>query len=149
MVSRAARRDCGCADELRRHRSFAYSRRGLRHGRQSFLFTPDDLLPALDPADWEIQVADVRTRPATGHDGQPVILRDSVLRAPALCRMTSSVFGGIAARNTPNAVAVLLEERIAVGDPGCRVVVSLVPPADDAAAFAHHYRAPATLVDDS
>ena len=68
---------------------------------------------------------------------------DSVLRAPALCRMTSSVFGGIAARNTPNAVAVLLEERIAVGDPGCRVVVSLAPLADDAAAFAHHYRGPA------
>ena len=68
---------------------------------------------------------------------------DAVLRAPALCRMTSSVFGGIAARNSPNAVAVLLEERIAVGDPGCRVVVSLVPPAAEAAAFAHHYRAPA------
>ena len=68
---------------------------------------------------------------------------DSVLRAPALCRMTSSVFGGIAARNAPGEVAVLLEERIAVGDPGCRVVVSLVPPPGDAAAFAHHYRAPA------
>ena len=71
----------------------------------------------------------------------------SVLRAPALCRMTSSVFGGIAARNTTDGVAVLLEERIAVGDPGCRVVVSLAPPPDDAAAFAHHYRAPVTLHD--
>lgn len=68
----------------------------------------------------------------------------SVVRSPALCRMTSSVFGGIAARNTPNDVAVLLEERIAVGDPGCRVVVSLVPLAPDAAPFAHHYRAPIT-----
>jgi anti-sigma regulatory factor (Ser/Thr protein kinase) len=67
---------------------------------------------------------------------------DSVLRAPALCRMTSSVFGGIAARNSGGEVAVLLEERIAVGDPGCRVVVSLVPPADEAAPFAHRYRAP-------
>jgi hypothetical protein len=64
-----------------------------------------------------------------------------------LCRMTSSVFGGIAARNSPNAVAVLLEERIAVGDPGCRVVVSLVPPPAEASAFAHHYRAPSTPVD--
>jgi anti-sigma regulatory factor (Ser/Thr protein kinase) len=73
----------------------------------------------------------------------------SVLRAPALCRMTSSVFGGIAARNTTGGVAVLLEERIAVGDPGCRVVVSLAPPPDDAAAFAHHYRAPITLHDDA
>ncbi len=69
---------------------------------------------------------------------------DSVLRAPALCRMTSSVFGGIAARNAPDDVAVLLEERIAVGDPGCRVVVSLVPPAPAAAPFAHRYRMPST-----
>lgn len=68
---------------------------------------------------------------------------ESVLRAPALCRMTSSVFGGIAARNTGGDVAVLLEERIAVGDPGCRVVVSLTPPADEAAPFSHRYGAPA------
>ena len=67
---------------------------------------------------------------------------DSVLRAPALCRMTSSVFGGIAARNTEGEVAVLLEERIAVGDHGCRVVVSLTPPAEEAAPFSHRYRAP-------
>jgi anti-sigma regulatory factor (Ser/Thr protein kinase)/predicted ArsR family transcriptional regulator len=44
--------------------------------------------------------------------------------APALCSMTSSVFGGIAARNRRSA-AVQLEERIAVGDPGCRVRVRL------------------------
>jgi anti-sigma regulatory factor (Ser/Thr protein kinase) len=68
---------------------------------------------------------------------------DAVLRAPALCRMTSSVFGGIAARNSPKGAAVLLEERIAVGDPGCRVVVSLAPPSEQAAPFAHHYRRPA------
>ena len=74
---------------------------------------------------------------------------DAVLRSPALCRMTSSVFGGIAARNSPTAVAVLLEERIAVGDPGCRVVVSLVPPPDEARAFAHHYRAPHAPVESS
>ncbi len=74
---------------------------------------------------------------------------DAVLRSPALCRMTSSVFGGIAARNTPNEVAVLLEERIAVGDPGCRVIVSLVPPSDQASAFAHHYRAPKTPAESS
>ncbi|MEA2270559.1 MAG: hypothetical protein QOD55_458 [Solirubrobacteraceae bacterium] len=49
---------------------------------------------------------------------------DVVKRAPGLCRMTSSVFGGIAARNTGGA-AVVLEERIAVGDPECRVVVWL------------------------
>lgn len=49
-----------------------------------------------------------------------------VRRAPALCQMTSAVFGGIAARNRPNAT-VALNERIAVGDPGCQVVVELSP----------------------
>jgi hypothetical protein len=38
--------------------------------------------------------------------------------------MTSSVFGGIAARNAGGA-SVVLEERIAMGDPECRVVVWL------------------------
>lgn len=52
---------------------------------------------------------------------------DAVKRAPALCRMTSSVFGGIAAMNGPGAT-VLLEERIAVGDHQCRVVVELGAP---------------------
>jgi anti-sigma regulatory factor (Ser/Thr protein kinase) len=66
---------------------------------------------------------------------------DVVRRAPSLCRMTSSVFGGIAARNAQSHATVLLEERIAVGDPGCRVVVELDPegPIPDAA---HRYAAP-------
>ena len=68
---------------------------------------------------------------------------ETVRRAPALCRMTSSVFGGIAARNNPDGASVVLEERIAVGDPGCRVVVYLGPPPPEAAPFAHRYRAPA------
>lgn len=68
---------------------------------------------------------------------------DVVQRAPALCRMTSSVFGGIAARNADDgAAAVVLEERIAVGDPGCRVTVFLGEPPDDATAGAHRYRRP-------
>lgn len=64
---------------------------------------------------------------------------DVVQRAPALCRMTSSVFGGIAASNADEA-GVVLEERIAVGDPECRVVVHLgaIPPS--AEATAHRYR---------
>jgi predicted ArsR family transcriptional regulator/anti-sigma regulatory factor (Ser/Thr protein kinase) len=49
---------------------------------------------------------------------------EAVQRAPALCRMTSSVFGGIAAENGSGAT-VLLEERIAVGDHQCRVIVEL------------------------
>jgi predicted ArsR family transcriptional regulator/anti-sigma regulatory factor (Ser/Thr protein kinase) len=49
---------------------------------------------------------------------------DAVRRSPTLCRMTSSVFGGIGARNT-GAATVQLQERLAIGDPGCRVVVHL------------------------
>ncbi|HEX8971804.1 ATP-binding protein [Oryzihumus sp.] len=66
---------------------------------------------------------------------------DVVQRAPSLCRMTSSVFGGIAARNSDHTVAVLLEERIAVGDPGCRVVVDLDAPPEGGRPLAHEYAA--------
>ncbi len=64
---------------------------------------------------------------------------DVVRQAPALCRMTSAVFGGIAANNHGES-SVRLEERIAVGDPQCRVVIDLGggESADDDAA--HHYR---------
>jgi anti-sigma regulatory factor (Ser/Thr protein kinase)/predicted ArsR family transcriptional regulator len=64
---------------------------------------------------------------------------DTVRQAPALCRMTSSVFGGIAARNHGDAV-VLLDERIAVGDPECRVTVLLGDSARNNPG-GHHYRA--------
>jgi anti-sigma regulatory factor (Ser/Thr protein kinase) len=50
---------------------------------------------------------------------------EAVRLAPALCRMTSAVFGGIAAANVDGDVAVTLEERIAIGDPHCRVTVDL------------------------
>ncbi len=66
----------------------------------------------------------------------------AVHQAPSLCRMTSSVFGGIAARNVDHGASVLLEERIAVGDPGCRVVVDLGVPKTAAAPEAHHYASP-------
>jgi predicted ArsR family transcriptional regulator/anti-sigma regulatory factor (Ser/Thr protein kinase) len=62
-----------------------------------------------------------------------------VQHSPSLCRMTSAVFGGIAARNAEDA-AVSLDERIAVGDPGCRVVVHLGAAAKSAQR-AHHYTA--------
>ena len=65
---------------------------------------------------------------------------DTVRQAPALCRMTSSVFGGIAARNHDDAV-VLLDERIAVGDPECRVTVLLGAAARNNPG-GHHYGAP-------
>lgn len=64
---------------------------------------------------------------------------EAVRAAPALCRMTSSVFGGIAARSRDQ-VAVHLEERIAVGDPECRVTVWLTPPPKEIQAVVHSYR---------
>lgn len=66
--------------------------------------------------------------------------------APSLCRMTSSVFGGIAARNSDDGVAVLLEERIAVGDPGCRVIVYLQELPVGELAPTHRYSAPGRQV---
>jgi predicted ArsR family transcriptional regulator len=66
---------------------------------------------------------------------------EQVRRAPSLCRMTSSVFGGIAARNSERGAVVVLEERIAVGDPGCRVHV-LLDPSPDQHSLGHHYRTP-------
>ena len=49
---------------------------------------------------------------------------NAVKRAPSLCRVTSSVFGGVAARNSGGS-AVELDEQIARGDGECRVIVRL------------------------
>ncbi|MBY0231593.1 MAG: methanogen output domain 1-containing protein [Gemmataceae bacterium] len=49
---------------------------------------------------------------------------EKVVGRPALCMMTSNVFGSIAAENLGYA-KVVLEETIAEGHPGCRVVVHL------------------------
>jgi predicted ArsR family transcriptional regulator len=51
---------------------------------------------------------------------------DKVVGKPALCMMTSNVFGVIAAENLGYA-KVVLEETIAEGAPGCRVTVFLRP----------------------
>lgn len=51
---------------------------------------------------------------------------DKVLDRPALCMMTSNVFGVIAAENQGYA-KVAIDEAIARGDSGCRVVVYLKP----------------------
>jgi predicted ArsR family transcriptional regulator len=69
---------------------------------------------------------------------------DLVKRSPALCRMTSSVFGGIAARNH-GASRVQLEERIAVGDPECRVSVWLGDAAASRPDYGHRYSAPSAV----
>ena len=49
---------------------------------------------------------------------------EKVIGRPAMCMMTSNVFGAIAANNLGYA-KVELQETIANGDPGCRVVVYL------------------------
>ncbi|WP_198321380.1 MULTISPECIES: sigma 54-interacting transcriptional regulator [Methylococcus] len=51
---------------------------------------------------------------------------EGVKNSPELCRMTSSVFGGIAARNFGYA-KVTLARRIAMGDPCCEVHIHLDP----------------------
>jgi predicted ArsR family transcriptional regulator len=51
---------------------------------------------------------------------------DKVIGRPAMCMMTSNVFGSIAAQNLGYA-KVVLEETIAQGAAGCRVTVFLKP----------------------
>ena len=51
---------------------------------------------------------------------------EKVVGRPALCMMTSNVFGSIAAENLGYA-KVELQETIAEGAPGCRIVVYLQP----------------------
>jgi len=54
---------------------------------------------------------------------------EKVVGRESMCMMTSNVFGTVAARNLGYA-RVELEETIARGDAGCRVVVHLVPDVD-------------------
>lgn len=67
-------------------------------------------------------------------DSRRIVLRNTacpfgaaVIGRPALCMMTSNVFGGIVAENLGYA-RVVLESTIANGDGGCHVVVELQPP---------------------
>ena len=46
------------------------------------MFAPEDLLPALDGAEWEVEVCESRPRTqAHPETGEPIDIRDSVLRA--------------------------------------------------------------------
>jgi len=63
---------------------------------------------------------------------------EKVVGRPAMCMMTSNVFGVIAADNLGYA-KVSLEETIARGDPGCRVVVYLRPSPESATADGREY----------
>jgi predicted ArsR family transcriptional regulator len=63
---------------------------------------------------------------------------DKVLGRPAMCMMTSNVFGVIAAENL-GAAKVALDETIAEGAPGCRVTVYLGQSAESIAATGREY----------
>ena len=63
---------------------------------------------------------------------------EKVIGRPALCMMTSNVFGVIAAENLGYA-KVSIEQAIADGDPACRVVVYLRPTKDAEAAKGREY----------
>lgn len=63
-----------------------------------------------------------------------------VVGRPAMCMMTSNVFGAIAAENLGYARVELLET-IARGDAGCRVVVHLAPAAGEDAGGREYFKA--------
>ena len=63
---------------------------------------------------------------------------EKVVDRPALCMMTSNVFGVIAAENLGYA-KVAIEEAIARGDAGCRVVVYLKPTREAGEASGREY----------
>jgi len=63
---------------------------------------------------------------------------DKVLDRPSMCMMTSNVFGVIAANNLGYA-KVVLEDTIAQGDKGCRVVVYLQQTQESSAATGREY----------
>ncbi|HZH04811.1 MAG TPA: methanogen output domain 1-containing protein [Myxococcaceae bacterium] len=66
---------------------------------------------------------------------------DKVVGRPSMCMMTSNVFGHIASENLGYS-KVVLEETIALGHDGCRVVVYLKPtPQAQAAAGREYVRA--------
>lgn len=63
---------------------------------------------------------------------------EKVVGRSSMCMMTSNVFGSIAARNMGYA-KVELQQTIAQGDPGCRVVVHLKPTAENAGVEGREY----------
>jgi predicted ArsR family transcriptional regulator len=63
---------------------------------------------------------------------------EKVVGRPALCMMTSNVFGVIAADNLGYS-KVVIDQSIAQGDPGCRVTVHLQPTPEAEAAKGREY----------
>jgi len=63
---------------------------------------------------------------------------DKVMGRPSMCMMTSNVFGAVAAENLGYA-RVELQQTIARGDGGCRVVIYLQPSAESDAVEGREY----------
>ncbi|RBY83049.1 SAM-dependent methyltransferase [Geodermatophilus sp. TF02-6] len=56
--------------------------RGIReHARPEYFAPAEELARLLDPAEWEVQVAEARLRTARGHEGDVQEVADAVLRA--------------------------------------------------------------------
>jgi len=52
-----------------------------RNGHPGLFWYAEDIAASLEPGQWEVRVAEESGRSATDHDGQPVTVRDTVLRA--------------------------------------------------------------------
>ena len=52
-----------------------------RNGHPDLFWYAEDIAASLEPGRWEIRVAEASGRSAIDHDGQPVTVRDTVLRA--------------------------------------------------------------------
>jgi hypothetical protein len=53
----------------------------MRNGRPDLFWYAEDIAASLEPGRWEVSVAEASGRSAIDHDGQPVTVRDTVLRA--------------------------------------------------------------------
>jgi hypothetical protein len=96
------------------------------------------LVGPLDNAQYRDLIVEIKNKigggfsPASSEPGTVRVVNtrcpfgEAVRHAPELCKMTSSVFGGIAAHNFGYA-KVILEKRIAVGDGMCEVCIHLDP----------------------
>lgn len=110
----------------------------------------------LEPAQVAAVLVDLKRRIqgdfyVISHDDEKIVLGnracpfgDQVHGRSSMCMMTSNVFGAIAASNLGYA-KVELQQTIARGDPGCRVVVWLKPDGAASAADGREYFPPLDL----
>ncbi|WP_030606762.1 class I SAM-dependent methyltransferase [Streptomyces sclerotialus] len=63
------------------HHPSGHGTAGVHGAPREVHFTAEEVAAALDPDRWDVVASEARTRTATGHGGQEVTLRDTVLRA--------------------------------------------------------------------